>query len=211
MRLSAAPVLVICLLCVSQAATAETAAEADAKYKYPPYGQQTQSSEQSEPDYNYAPAPTSSAPPAAGNTYDRNPAADGPHSDERVYRDDADRRPGADDAFDAKGEEFSPPREAAIQPPPRFGDRPLVSATASAPDRSIPYDLRAHDARRAAIEAWRDKAAERFGPEFSRWRMAAHRHIDCRPERHGDVVCTVSGEPVRGYGRFGRFDRYAPY
>ena len=194
----------------SEVAMAETAADADAKYKYPPYSQQAQPSQQSQPEANYSTAHASGDPPPPA-AYDQNPPADGARSDEPIYRDDA--RRGADtrgDDFDARDDEPPPPRDAAV-PSPRVGDRPLVTATASAPDPRIPYDVRAHDARRAAIEAWRSKAAERFGPGFSQWRMAAHRHVDCRPERRDDVVCTVSGEPVQGYGRFGRRDRYDPY
>ena len=71
--------------------------------------------------------------------------------------------------------------------------------------------MREQDARRAAIEAWRSKAAERFGLEFSRWRMAERKHIDCVRDRGDDAVCTVSGVPVRGDARFDRTyrdDRY---
>lgn len=184
---------------------------ADKIYKYPPYGQQGPSGN----DYTQTPESDPGPPPAAGGydqgKYDPGPGANVERQDEPAY-DDRARAAPYDSGNDGDGSGEEPqPREAEGPPPSHFGGLPLVEATASAPDRSIPYDIRKHDARQAAIEAWRSKVAERFGPEFSRWRMAARRRVDCRPKRGDDAVCTVSGVPVRGYGRVGRSypdDRY---
>ena len=164
--------------------------DADSIYKYPAYGQQgSPASGAAQPAIN-PPVDKSyedGAPPAAGD--------DSPANDPR----DAAPYPVEDDS-DLRDNE-PPPRSATPRPPPRLEGPRRITATASAPDRSIPYEVRTRDARRAAIGAWREKAAARFGPEFSHWRIAAHRRVDCRPARRDDVVCTVSGEPIRGNRR----------
>jgi hypothetical protein len=171
---------------------------ADKIYKYPPYGQQSQSGTDD------AQAPESDpGPPPAARGYDEYPDANVQRDDEPAYRDDARGAPnGYENGGD--GDAYVPQPREAEGPPPQSDKLPLVEATASAPDRSIPYDVRMHDAHRAAIEAWRSKVAERFGPEFSHWRMAANKRVDCRPERYDEVSCTASGVPVHGYGRVGR-------
>jgi hypothetical protein len=195
---------------------------ADSKYKYPPYGQQQEP--QSGGDYARAPDNAANAPAASGED-DEGPGASGERDDQPAYRDNAGRAPGPEDEpgpedADARDRAEAPPPQANESPPPRQGEGPpprdyaglpRIEATASAPDRSIPYDIRKQDARRAAIEAWRGKVAERFGREFSHWRMAEGKRVDCVPERGDGVVCTVSGEPVRGFGRVGQWDRRNRY
>jgi hypothetical protein len=174
---------------------------ADKIYKYPPYSQQSQSG-----NGNTQAPENDRGPPPAARTYDRYPDANEERDDDPVYRGDARGVPSGSEN-DGNGDVVADgpqSREAVGPPPSRFRELSLVEATASAPDRSIPYDVRKHDARRAAIEAWRSKVAEQYGPEFSRWRMAARKRVDCRPERGDDVVCSVSGVPVRGQGRVGR-------
>lgn len=161
---------------------------ADSIYKYPAYGEQgSPASGAAQPSINRPPLDPSyeeGAPsPGAGDGQPADDTQGAPYPPE----DDSDLRASE-----------PPPRRATPKPPPHSGDRRRITATASAPDRSIPYDVRAQDARRAAIAAWREKAARRFGPEFSHWRIAAHRRVNCRPSRRDDVICTVSGSPVRG-------------
>jgi len=163
---------------------------ADSIYKYPAYGQQgSPASGAAQPaisppvDRSYE---QGAPPPGAGD----DPPADDTQGAPYPLEDDSDLRVSD-----------PPPRSATPRPPARLEGRRRITATASAPDRSIPYEVRARDARRAAIGAWREKATARFGPEFSHWRIAAHRRVDCRPARRDDVICTVSGEPVRGNRR----------
>jgi hypothetical protein len=195
------------------AATAADSA-ADSKYTYRPYGQQNQAGSDA------ANSPANNAEPAAAEPNDAGP---GPGDTEDrgydgAYRDDARRAPGPNqgpeseqDDIDERAEGPVPPPAAGQVPPRGFAETRQIEATASAPDRSVPYSVREQDARRAAIEAWRSKAAERFGPEFSHWRMAERRHVDCVRDRGDDAVCTVSGVPVRGDARSDRpyrDDRY---
>ena len=97
----------------------------------------------------------------------------------------------------------------AAEPAPGDDDRELsrVEVRASAPDSNVPYEIREHDARSAAIEAWRSKVADRFGPEFAHWRTAADKHVDCTPDDREGLVCIASGVPVRGFDRYGRWHR----
>jgi len=162
--------------------------DADSIYKYPAYGQQ--------------------GSPATGATQPAiNPPVDSSDEEGAPSPGATDDQPGGDtqgappeDDSDLR-DSVPPSPHATPKPPPRHEGRRRITATASAPDRSIPYDVRERDARRAAIGAWREKAAARFGPDFSHWRTAAHRRVDCRPARRDDVICTVSGEPVRGNRR----------
>jgi hypothetical protein len=194
-------------------ATSAADSNADSKYKYPPYGQQ----QEQQPSGDYARAPDGDA---------NAPAAESPGANaEPAYQDDAGRAAGPEDEpgpedEDGRDRAEAPPPQTDEPPPPHQTDRPpprdyaglpRIEATASAPDRSIPYDIRKRDARRAAIEAWRGKVAERFGREFSHWRMAEGKRVDCMPERGDGVVCIASGAPVRGFGRFGQRDRRDRY
>jgi hypothetical protein len=164
---------------------------ADSIYKYPAYGEQGSPASGADQPINRPPVdPSYEEGAPAPDAGDDQPADDPRDAAPYPAEDDSDLR--------ASG---PPPRRATPVPPPRSGDRRRITATASAPDRSIPYDVRAQDARRAAIAAWREKAARRFGPEFSHWRIAAHRRVNCRPARRDDVICTVSGSPVRGNRR----------
>jgi hypothetical protein len=179
---------------------------ADSAYTYRPYGQQNQAGS----DRENSPANSSGRVPAepryapAGNV--------GAQTAAPVDRGDARRSPPPGQTNqpeqDDQGDAYRP---ADRSPPPPAGEpaRPagspangLLEATASAPDRSVPYGVREQDARRAAIKAWRDKAARHFGPEFSHWRIAERRHVDCVRDRGDDAVCTVSGVPTRGGAGF---------
>ena len=185
---------------------------ADSKYKYPPYGQQNPAGSDA------ANSPAGNAGPAAVEPNGAGPGGTDERGYDRAYRDDAPGAPRSDQAPDADQDDVderadgpAPPPPSGQAPPPGVGEARRIEATASAPDRSVPYNVREQDARRAAIEAWHNKAAERFGPEFSHWRMAERRHVDCVRDRGDDAVCTVSGVQVRGDGRFVRAyrgDRY---
>jgi hypothetical protein len=114
---------------------------------------------------------------------------------------------------------YSPSRGAPVAPPDRpsapprgvggplprdlGGDLPRIEVQAAAPDDGVPYPVREHDARRAAIQGWRSKVGDRYGPEFSQWRTAMGKHVDCHPDRRDGIVCIASGQPVRGYDRRG--------
>lgn len=173
-------------------------------YEYRPYSSQNQagSDAAASPANDRAASPV--APPGDEMPDDAAPSATS-RAYQPAYRNDAARAPQIYDGRDTGG----PSRpSAADQGSPRgYGETRRIKATASAPDRSVPYDLREQDARRAAIGAWRRKASERFGPEFSRWRMAQGRHVDCVRERSDDAVCTVSGVPVLSPDRDGTPDQ----
>jgi hypothetical protein len=224
-RLPMMTALAVATLALAVPMTARAAdSNADSKYKYPPYSQGQQREQQSGDDYARAPDGNANAP-AASSEEDEAPGASGERGDAPAYQGDAGRAPGPEDepgSEDADGpdraeapppqaDEPPPPHRAEGLPPRDYAGLPRIEATASAPDRSIPYDIRRRDARRAAIEAWRGKAAERFGPEFSHWRMAEGKRVDCMPERGDGVVCIASGAPVRGFGRFGQRDRRDRY
>lgn len=214
-RLPLRTVLAVAFL-MGVAPMAATAADsaADSKYTYRPYGQQNQagSDAANSPANNAGPGPAAVAPSDGG------PSGADQRGYDPAYRDDTSRAPGPDqvpesgqDDVDERADRPAPPPPGGQAPPPGVAEARRIEATASAPDRSVPYSVREQDARRAAIEAWRSKAAERFGPEFSHWRMAEGRHVDCVRDRGDDAVCTVSGVPVRGDGRFDRSyrdDRY---
>lgn len=159
-------------------------------------------------------------------------AAERPPTDDRsaapAYRDDyrgdnrderGNAQSGADDNDDdadappSVDGQAPPPHDAAGAPPPGDYDRelPRVEVRASAPDSNVPYEIREHDARSAAIAAWRSKVADRFGPEFAHWRTAANKHVDCRPDAREGLVCIASGLPVRGFDRYGRWRREGHY
>ncbi len=120
-------------------------------------------------------------------------------------------------AYSPSEDVYSPSRGARETPPPSptvpprgvggppirdsDGELPRVEVQSSAPDDSILYGVREHDARRAAIEGWRGKVADRYGPEFSQWRVAIDKHVDCHPDRRDGIVCTASAQPVRGFDR----------
>jgi len=83
------------------------------------------------------------------------------------------------------------------------GDLPRIEVQAAAPSDGVPYAVLEHDARRAAIQGWRTKVADRYGPEFSQWRIAMDKHVDCHPDRRDGIVCVASAQPVRGSDRGG--------
>jgi len=179
---------------------------ADGAYTYRPYGQQNQAGSDAENSPANSSGRPASEPSGGAPVFNSDQAAT------RSYRDDARRAPAPsqidESDRDNRGDAYVPTDRPA---PPPAGEQPargsydantLLEATASAPDRSVPYSVREKDARHAAIEAWRDKAARRFGPEFSQWRLAERRHVDCVRDRGDDAVCTVSGVPIRGGAGF---------
>lgn len=161
--------------------------------------------------------PQNNAVDPAGN--DGGGAAERPSTDDRsaapAYRDDyrGDGRGNAQSGADDNGDDADGPPVDAAGPPPGDYDRrlPRVEVRASAPDRNVPYEIREHDARSAAIEAWRSKVAGRFGAEFAHWRTAADKHVDCMPDAREGLVCIASGLPVRGFDRYGRWRREGHY
>ncbi|MFT3730961.1 MAG: hypothetical protein QM780_05960 [Hyphomicrobium sp.] len=105
-----------------------------------------------------------------------------------------------------------PPRGVGGPPAGDFDARlPRIEVQAAAPDDGLPFEVRQHDAREAAIEGWSSKVADRFGPEFSQWRLAADKHVDCHNDRSDGVICTASGQPVRGSGPGGPPPRNGRY
>lgn len=200
------------------------------KFEYGPYGAQNNpgSGSQAAPKDDNAdgPADDRDAGANAGQPPEGQRSAGPPPKDRNAgpsYRDDGrEADPDADDHAEAPpGDAYSspprdgqgpPPREAAGPPPRDFdGDLPLVEVRASAPDASVPYEVRERDARQAAIQAWRSKVAARFGPEFSHWRTAAEKRVDCHPDRRDGLVCIASAQPVRGFDRYGQWRREGRY
>lgn len=192
------------------------------KFEYGPYGSESNPGSNQAIPQNEPPAPVYRGGDAT------RPAADAPNG-ARDYGDAARARSGADasgtDADDGEDEADGPPsdayrpspgnghepgpRDAAASPPAGDfdGGLPRVEVRASAPDSNVPYEIREHDARHAAIIAWRRKVADRFGPEFANWRTAAAKRVDCMPDRREGLVCIASALPVRGFARWRRDGR----
>lgn len=94
---------------------------------------------------------------------------------------------------------------------------PRVSAEGAAPSQ--------YAARSQAVHAWRDKVANRFGYQYSKWWSARDKDVTCkkfadddpvwdnygkrslqreRPRHYEPVTrCVVSAVPSRGWGYFG--------
>ncbi|MBN9247559.1 MAG: hypothetical protein J0I81_08955 [Hyphomicrobium sp.] len=194
------------------------------KFEYGPYGSENN------PSSNQA-APQNEPPPPVYRGGDApRPASNEQPSDARDYRGDASTSSGAGasgtDPDDGEDEAADGPPSDAYRPPPGNGQEPgprdaavsppagdfegglsRVEVRASAPDSSVPYEIREHDARHAAIIAWRRKVADRFGPEFAHWRTAAAKRVDCMPDRREGLVCIASALPVRGLARSERWRR----
>ena len=203
------------------------------KYQYGPYRAQDNpdSGSQAAPEDDNADGPADDRDDGANAGQPPEDQSAGPPPVDRnggpSYRDDSrrDSDPDADDGDDRAeappGDTYSPPPRDGQEPPPREvvgppprdfdSNLPRVEVRASAPDGSVPYAIREHDARRAAIEAWRSKVVDRFGPEFSHWRMAAGKHVDCMPDRRDGLVCVASAQPVRGFDRYGQWHRDRRY
>jgi hypothetical protein len=161
-----------------------------------------------------APSPGNGA--AAAPAYRDDPGQDpGPNASDggaaRASSGDAYSPPGA---YSPSRDVFSPARASQGAPPPASrsnlagpplrdaaADMPRIEVQAVAPAGGVPLNLLRDDARRAAIQGWRSKVADRFGPEFSQWRIAAGKHVDCRPDRHDGLICTASAQPVRAFDR----------
>ena len=196
------------------------------KFEYGPYGSESNPGGNQAAPQNEPPAPVYRGGDAAP------PAADEPNG-ARDYGDAARARPGTDasgaDADDGEDEADGPPSDAYRPPPPGNGQEPeprdaaasppagdsegglpRVEVRASAPDSSVPYEIRKHDARHAAIEAWRRKVADRYGREFAHWRAAAAKRVDCMPDGREGLLCIASAQPVRGFAGYGRWHRDGP-
>lgn len=187
------------------------------KFEYGPYGSENNPSSNQAAPQNEPPAPVYRGGDAT------RPTSDEP-SEVRDNGNEA-RAPSGTDADDGEDAADGPPSDA-YRPPPGNGQEPgprdaaasppagnfegglsRVEVRASAPDSSVPYEIREHDARHAAIIAWRRKVADRFGPEFAHWRTAAAKRVDCMPDRREGLVCIASALPVRGLARYGRWRR----
>jgi len=206
--ISALAVVLVAAITLPAARAADSSA--DSKYSYRPYSQQNQAGS----DAANSPANSSGRVPAEPS-YAR-PGDAGTQAAAPTDRNDAWRAPppgqlNEDDRDDQGGVDVRagrplPPPAGEAPPPAGYAASRLLEATASAPDRSVPYNVREQDARRAAIEAWRSKATARFGPEFSHWRFADRRQVDCRRNSSDDAICTVRGVPTRDDAQFNRRD-----
>lgn len=81
-----------------------------------------------------------------------------------------------------------------------------IEARASYSGDYMPYHVTQWRARRSAIEAWKVKVENIYGPAFAHWRNAENQQVDCRPAGHS-VYCIASARPVRGYARWGWYGR----
>jgi hypothetical protein len=200
------------------------------KFEYGPYGSSgnpdTSGSSAQAPSYTYR------GPNAAPTQDSDDSASVGPPPENRdagpSYRDDTRRGadPDADDDSEDQAEGPPPQDEGpaardgrepypghAVGPPPGgyAVGLPRIEVRATAPDKSIPYEVREHDARRAAIQAWRGKVANQFGPQFAHWRLAIGKRVDCHPDSREGLVCIAGAQPARGFDRYGQGrhdDRY---
>lgn len=80
-----------------------------------------------------------------------------------------------------------------------------IEARASYASDYLPYHVTEWRARRSAIDAWKAKVENIFGPRFAHWRIASDKRVDCDRLR-GSVACTVSARPERGEGRWGYWE-----
>ncbi|SFV39128.1 hypothetical protein [Hyphomicrobium facile] len=183
-------------------------AQTGRRFEYGPYGSPNNS-----PGGGHA-FPQNNAVDPAGN--DDGGAAERPSTDDRseapAFRDDYPGRDGRGNAHSGADDndddaDRAPVDAAGPAPGDDYRELSRVEVRASAPDSNVPYEIREHDARSAAIEAWRSKVADRFGPEFAHWRTAADKHVDCTPDAREGLVCIASGVPVRGFDRYGRWHR----
>lgn len=76
-----------------------------------------------------------------------------------------------------------------------------VIGTASASGRGG-YWLRRFKARSRAIARWRVEAADRYGPNATRWLLARHKQVACSALAD-NVICTVSALPSTPWQRLG--------
>ncbi len=64
-----------------------------------------------------------------------------------------------------------------------------------------PREEREFRARRSAIEAWKSKVSNMYGPRFAHWRNAIGKSVECDGYR-GKISCTASARPVAGASRW---------
>jgi len=64
-----------------------------------------------------------------------------------------------------------------------------------------PREEREFRARRSAIEAWKFKVSNIYGPRFAHWRNAIGKSVECDGYR-GKLSCTASARPVPGASRW---------
>lgn len=78
--------------------------------------------------------------------------------------------------------------------------RGIVEARGSYATDYLPYHVAEWRARRSAIEAWKLKVENIFGPRFAQWRESSAKRIDCERAGRGAVECSVSARPERSEG-----------
>lgn len=223
----AAAVAAVLAGAVSERAHADPYASGGQAFEYGPYnGREGRGpSTPDESNFKYLgaePPPPSGAPAGGESAYAAPPASAG-----QAARSDAGRGWDPDANYSdnrgsgAMGDAYSPSRDgpAAEAPPPRGpggppmrglgGALPRIEVQAAAPDDGVPYTVREHDARQAAIDGWRGKVSDQYGPEFSHWQFAVGKHVDCHPDRRDGIICTASAQPARGYDRNGAGPEYA--
>lgn len=76
-----------------------------------------------------------------------------------------------------------------------------VEARSSYRSDYVPFDEREARARFSAIDAWKAKVSNIYGPRFAHWRNAVGKQVDCNSYR-GAFTCTVSARPVPGWSRW---------
>ena len=77
-----------------------------------------------------------------------------------------------------------------------------IEARASYAGDYAPYYVKEWRAKRSAIEAWKTKVANRFGQQFSNWRAATDKQVNCDGGA-GTIYCTVSARLAQGWSRWG--------
>ncbi|MBS0233679.1 MAG: hypothetical protein JSR99_09350 [Proteobacteria bacterium] len=196
-------------------AMADPYSSAGQTFEYGPYNGQNSGSRESDSNFQYRGAESPPPDTAANPSYDAAPAAGQSYRSDTGQGWNPDANSSNNRAVGSMGDAYSPSRNgpapeppppgAAEGPPPRDlgGGLPRVEVQAAAPDDGVPYAVREHDARRAAIDGWRGKVSDQYGPEFSHWGLAAGKHVDCHPDRRDGIICTASGQPVRGFDRYG--------
>jgi|CXWK01.1.fsa_nt_gi hypothetical protein len=78
---------------------------------------------------------------------------------------------------------------------------PRIEARSSYVSDYGPREEREFRARRSAIEAWKFKVSNIYGPRFAHWRNAIGKSVECDGYR-GKLSCTASARPVPGWSRW---------
>jgi hypothetical protein len=110
-----------------------------------------------------------------------------------------------DYGYDSR-EEYAPPRERVLERRDDYRDYDRhsghhrlarIEAEGSYDGGYMPQYLKEWRAQRLAIAAWREKVSQRYGREFSFWRAASEKQLNCTSTRNG-VYCSISGIPNQG-------------